>query len=197
MRSLLRRPTFSGHSALGGGLPPGSLHENKIGSAFDTLEDIVYAQLPNGRRLIVVAYTNGWDARDAEPWDVSRLARYTELLVAKLGLAAGLPKPRYLLAQGPSDAPRWTIDAPEEGLYELAAWYPALAGNASAVDYVVAHANGEARVRLDQTMWGARWIKLGDFELRRGQGNVVLAAAGPGHLAAGTLRVTRWARQPP
>ena len=37
--------------------------------------------------LIVAAFSNGWDARDAEPWDVSRLARYTELLIARLDLA--------------------------------------------------------------------------------------------------------------
>jgi len=197
MRSLMRRPTFSGHSALGGGLPPGSLQENKIGSAFDTLEDIMYAELPNGRRLIVAAFSNGWDQRDAEPWDVSRFARYTELLVAKLGLATGLPAAVHLVAQGGAEAPRWTIDAPADGRYEIAAWYPAMEGNASAVDYVVRHDGGETRVRLDQTMWGARWIKLGDFDLLKGEGSVTLERAGPGHLAAGPLRVTRWARQPP
>ncbi len=195
MRSLLRRPTFSGYSALGGGLPPGSLHENKIGSAFDTLEDILYAELPNGRRLIVAAFSNGWDARDAEPWDVSRLARYAELLIARLDLAHGLPTPRYLASEGGAASPRWTLTAPDDGRYELAVWYPALAGNAPAVDYVVRHATGETRVRLDQTMWGARWIKLGDFDLRRGEGGVTVEAAAPGHVAGGLLRVTRWSAQ--
>ncbi len=195
MRSLLRRPTFSGYSALGGGLPPGSLHENKIGSAFDTLEDILYAQLPNGRRLIVAAFSNGWDARDAEPWDVSRLARYTELLIARLDLAHGLPAPRYLASEGGAGSPHWTLGAPVDGRYELAVWYPALAGNAPAVDYVVQHATGETRVRLDQSMWGARWLKLGDFDLRRGEGSVTVEAAAPGHVAGGLLRVTRWAAQ--
>ena len=86
MRSLLRRPAFSNHSALGAGLPPGSDHENKVGTAFDTLEDIMYAELPNGRRLIVAAYTNGWNPAIPAPWDVARLGRYTELLIARLGL---------------------------------------------------------------------------------------------------------------
>ncbi len=194
MRSLLRRPTFSGHSALGGGLPPGSVHENKVGSAFDTLEDILYAELPNGRRLVVAAFSNGRDAREAEPWDVPRLARFTELLVARLDLARGLPAPRYLApVAGP--APAWAVDAPQAGRYELAVWYPALAGNAAAVDYVVTHADGTTRVRLDQTQWGARWIRLGDFDLRRGEGRVSLEAAGPGHLAGGLLRVARWPAQ--
>jgi hypothetical protein len=91
MRSLLRRPALSAHSALGAGLPPGSVHENKVGTAFDTLEDILYAELPNGRRLIIAAYTDGWDPSIAEPWDVARLGRFTELLIADLGLAADRP----------------------------------------------------------------------------------------------------------
>jgi len=85
MRGLLRRDANSDHSALGAGLPPGSLHENKVGTAFDTLEDIMYAELPEGRRLIVAAFTNGWDPGIPAPGDLARLGRFTELLVARLG----------------------------------------------------------------------------------------------------------------
>jgi sterol desaturase/sphingolipid hydroxylase (fatty acid hydroxylase superfamily) len=194
MRSLLRRPTFSPHSALGAGLPPGTLYENKIGVAFDTLEDIVYAQLPNGRRLIIAAFSNGLDEHDAEPWDVTRLGRFTELLLDRLGLRGGMPTSLYVNARG-GESPRWTWAVPADGRYEIAIWYPALDGDASAVDYVVHHAAGVSRVRLDQTMWGSRWIKLGDFEMRRGEGEVSLEAAGPGRLTAGPVRITRWPAQ--
>jgi protein phosphatase methylesterase 1 len=85
MRGLLRRDANSNHSALGTGLPPGSRHENKVGTAFDTLQDIMYAELPGGRRLIVAAFSNGWDPRIPAPGDVARLGRFTELLVARLG----------------------------------------------------------------------------------------------------------------
>jgi protein phosphatase methylesterase 1 len=85
MRSLLRRPANLDHSALGAGLPPGSLHENKVGTAFDTLEDIMYAELPRGRRLVVAVFTNGWDPSIPAPGDLARLGRFTELLVARLG----------------------------------------------------------------------------------------------------------------
>jgi sterol desaturase/sphingolipid hydroxylase (fatty acid hydroxylase superfamily) len=85
MRSLLRRDPNSDHSALGAGLPAGSLHENKVGTAFDTLQDIMYAELPGGTRLIVAAFTNGWDPGIPAPGDVARLGRFTELLVARLG----------------------------------------------------------------------------------------------------------------
>jgi sterol desaturase/sphingolipid hydroxylase (fatty acid hydroxylase superfamily) len=91
MRNLMRRPAFSIHSALGAGLPPGSLHENKVGTAFDTLEDVMFAQLPNGRRIIVAAFTNGWDPSRPAPQDVMRLGRYTELLLAQLGRTAPGP----------------------------------------------------------------------------------------------------------
>jgi sterol desaturase/sphingolipid hydroxylase (fatty acid hydroxylase superfamily) len=85
LRSLLRRPANSDHSALGAGLPAGSLHENKVGTAFDTLEDIMYAELPGGPRLVVAAFTNGWSPDIPAPGDVARLGRFTELLVARLG----------------------------------------------------------------------------------------------------------------
>jgi len=194
VRALLRRPTVSPNSALGTGLPPGSLHENKVGDAFDTLEDVMYAELPNGRRLIIAAFSNGWDPRDAEPWDVARLGRFTELLLDRLDLRRGLPERRYVNPGGGA-TPRWSLDAPSDGRYEVAVWYPVLEGNASAVDYVVQHAGGESRIRLDQTMWGSRWITLGDFDLRRREGQVTLEGAGRGHLAAGPLRLQRWPPQ--
>jgi sterol desaturase/sphingolipid hydroxylase (fatty acid hydroxylase superfamily) len=85
MRALLRRPPLASHSALGAGLPPGSLHENKAGTAFDTLEDVMFAQLPDGRQLVVAAFTNGWNQDLPEPLDVHRLGGFTRLLLAKLG----------------------------------------------------------------------------------------------------------------
>jgi hypothetical protein len=85
MRALLRRPPLAGHSALGAGLPPGSLHENKAGTAFDTLEDVMFARLPDGRELVIAAFTNGWNPELPEPLDVHRLGGFTRLLLARLG----------------------------------------------------------------------------------------------------------------
>jgi beta-lactamase class A len=84
MRAVLRRAPQSSHSALGAGLPPGSLHENKVGTAFDTLEDVMFAQLPDGRQLVVAAFTDGWDPGLPEPLDVHRLGAFTRLLLARL-----------------------------------------------------------------------------------------------------------------
>ena len=58
MRGLMRRPAFSGHSASAVACRPAAAREQDR-VAFDTLEDIMWAELPNGRRLIVAAFTNG------------------------------------------------------------------------------------------------------------------------------------------
>jgi len=194
MRSLLRRPRFSGHSSLGTGLPPGSLHENKVGTAFDTLEDILYAELPNGRRLVIAAFSNGWDPQEPEPWDAVRLGRFTELLLQRLDLARGLPAPAYLEPSRDMEDGTfaWTLDPPADGRYELAAWYDAAPAQTNAAQWQVDHANGSERIVLDQQVWGARWIRLGDFDLRRGQGGVTLTSLDGRPVAPGVLRLTRW-----
>jgi protein phosphatase methylesterase 1 len=193
MRGLMRRPTFSGHSSLGGGLPPGSLHENKVGNAFDTLEDIVYAEFPNGRRLIVAALSNGYAEGEAEPWDIARLNGFAGLLIARLGIADGLPAPGYPTSTSPDDTHyAWRIDAPADGVYEIAVWYESSPTAAESAEYLVEHAEGSLATRLDQRAWGSRWIKLGDVRLARGSGTVTVSNPGNGRLEPGRLRVTQW-----
>lgn len=91
MRALLRRPAFSPQSSLGGGLPPGSVHESKIGTAYDTLGDVMYARLPNGVRLIIAAFTNAYDGDEPQPWDAARLGHLAELFIREARLDRGLP----------------------------------------------------------------------------------------------------------
>jgi hypothetical protein len=198
MRGLMRRPTFSNQGSLGGGLPPGTLHENKVGNAFDTVEDIVYAELPNGRRLIVAALSNGYVEAETErePWDIVRLNGLMERLVAEIGLAAGLPAPRYLEAKS-TGAGQYVFDvaAPEDGLYEVAVWYTQDPAGGIA-EYLVAGRDATATTALDQRIWGSRWIKLGDVALAKGGGAVTVTGAPEAKLVPGRLRVTRWAKPP-
>ena len=195
MRSLLRRPAFSGHSSLGGGLPPGSAHENKIGSAFDTLQDVMYAELPNGQRLVISAFTNGWDSKEPEPWDVAKLGDFTARLLHELRVdgAAGRA-PRYFDASNAGDdAVRWQWRAAKPGRYELALWYDADPGNThDARATVVAHGRRDEIAALDLSTWGRRWIRLGDVELDRGKAELVLTTSTPGKLTGGRLRIARW-----
>ncbi|MCX7055302.1 MAG: serine hydrolase, partial [Proteobacteria bacterium] len=195
MRSLLRRPAFSGHSSLGGGLPPGSVHENKIGSAFDTLQDVMYAELPNGQQLVISAFTNGWDSNEPEPGDVAQLGDFTARLLHELQLD-GAPgrAPRYLKASNAgADAVRWSWRVPQSGRYQLALWYDADPGNThDARATVVAQGRRDEVTALDLSIWGRRWIRLGDVELDRGKTELVLTTSTPGKLPGGRLRIARW-----
>ncbi len=87
LRSRLRRPAVSPHSFMGGGFPEGTLYESKVGDAYDTLAEIVHAELPDGRRLIIAAFSNGRDADGPDDQDLTSLAGFAKLLLA------GLPTP--------------------------------------------------------------------------------------------------------
>jgi sterol desaturase/sphingolipid hydroxylase (fatty acid hydroxylase superfamily) len=196
MRRLLRRPAFSAYSSLGDGLPPGSLHENKIGSAFDTLQDVMYAELPNGRRLVIAAFTNGWDSREPEPGDVARLGDFTARLLEHVGLddAAGHAPTEVQGVSGNDGSVRWQWRVPRSGRYAIAVWYEAAAQNTrSARASITDSQNREQPLAVvDQSTWGRRWIQLGDLELARGATTVTLAPTQPGVAVAGRLRITQW-----
>jgi hypothetical protein len=84
VRSRLRRPQVSKHSFMGGGFPEGTRYESKVGDAYDTLAEIVHAELPDGRRLIVAAFTNGRDPDGPDEQDLTVLAGFAKLLVERL-----------------------------------------------------------------------------------------------------------------
>ncbi|MGH8242978.1 MAG: serine hydrolase [Steroidobacteraceae bacterium] len=84
IRKRLRRPRVSKHSSMGGGFPEGTVYESKIGDAYDTLAQIVHAELPDGRRLIVAAFSNGRDPDGPEEQDLTALAGFSKLLLERL-----------------------------------------------------------------------------------------------------------------
>jgi hypothetical protein len=84
VRTRLRRPLVSKNSSMGGGFPDGTLYESKIGDAYDTLAEIVHAELPDGRRLIVAAFSNGRDPDGPDEQDVTALAGFPKLLLERL-----------------------------------------------------------------------------------------------------------------
>jgi hypothetical protein len=55
-----------------------------VGDAYDTLAEIVHAELPDGRRLIVAAFTNGRDPDGPDEQDLTVLAGFAKLLVERL-----------------------------------------------------------------------------------------------------------------
>jgi hypothetical protein len=84
LRNLLRRPPVSYYSFMGGGFPAGTLYESKAGDAYDTLAEIAYAEMPDGRRVIVSAFSNGRDPDGPDDQDLTSLAAFAGLLVERL-----------------------------------------------------------------------------------------------------------------
>jgi beta-lactamase family protein len=84
IRTRLRRPLVSRNSSMGGGFPEGTVYESKIGDAYDTLAEIVHAELPDGRRLIVAAYSNGRDPDGPDEQELTALAGFSRLLIEHL-----------------------------------------------------------------------------------------------------------------
>jgi protein phosphatase methylesterase 1 len=84
VRSRLRRPPVSSHSFMGGGFPAGTRYESKVGDAYDTAAEIVHAELPDGRRLVVAAFSNGRDPDGPDVQDLTVLAGFARLLLERL-----------------------------------------------------------------------------------------------------------------
>jgi hypothetical protein len=94
MRALLTHDRWGGDSAIGRGVPPGSTFENKIGVAYDTLEDIAYIKMPNGQEMFLAVYSNAFSNTEPSqpfPYDASIISNYAELLIDRLALNAGNP----------------------------------------------------------------------------------------------------------
>jgi protein phosphatase methylesterase 1 len=92
MLELLAHDRWHSNSVLGFGLPPGSKYYNKPGLAYDTLEDIAWVVLPNGREFVIAAFSNAFCepySRDPDPYDSSQLSGFMELLLEKTHLADG------------------------------------------------------------------------------------------------------------
>jgi hypothetical protein len=87
LRARLRRPPVSRHSFMGGGFPEGTLFESKVGDAYDTLAEIVHAELPDGRRVIIAAFSNGRDPDGPDEQDLTGLSGFAKLLLERLPAA--------------------------------------------------------------------------------------------------------------
>ncbi len=211
MLELLEHDRWKSNSVLGFALPPGSRYHNKPGLAYDTLEDIAYVVLPNGREFVIAAFSDSFCEpykRDPAPYESSQLAGFMERLLAKTNLLEGCAKPvvrwasdgapafetggrwreettsteygmvRVSVADAVSSATQaiWRLDVPTSGTYEVCVRHVAAPDRAQAV-VRIRHAEGETTKTIDQRRVHDRWIKLGDFAFRQGEGEVVLSAA--------------------
>jgi hypothetical protein len=217
-RSLLRRDRWSGHAAFGSGLPPGARLDAKIGTAYDTLQEIAWIELPDARRLVVAAFSNGWNPDDPPPFDVAPLGAFVEDLLATLDAAALPGTPGAALPWSARIAARpagvwepvpgrgayggggawgsrasgasyeWRVTVPKPGRFELAVWHPAGEDRTVAARYEI---DGRAvPVFHDQRRWGGRWLPLGEVDVQGTSVGVRVRSEAEGLLVVDTLRVS-------
>ncbi|GEM_PF-565932 len=207
MLSLLARPLQDRQSIAGRGFPPGTLLYSKGGAAYDTLEDIVYAVLPNGREVVTAIFTNGWASASPKPHDVSQIGYFYNVLLDRLGLLAGCPPAMTLTAESPEfhasgewtdgkstrkqfgkvwkekaggdgkGLAEWKINVPENGLYEVSVWAPGGENPAEAAPLTVEHSEGTTTVLVNQRVSPARWTWIGEFPFAPGKGRVFFSDA--------------------
>ena len=82
-----------------------------------------------------------------------------------------------------SRAARFTVDVPENGYYTLYARWPSGRQNASAARFGVPTPGGVRWEEVDQTLDSGTWVRVGSFELARGDGRPVQLAAAEGTVA--------------
>ncbi|KAF0981246.1 hypothetical protein FDP41_013034 [Naegleria fowleri] len=86
-KRLLYHRRFDDWSAIAPGLPPGTLLHNKIGNAYNDINDLAHITLPNGQVLILAVLSNGYQ----RPSDTTILSRFMEMLLQRLSLVQNLP----------------------------------------------------------------------------------------------------------
>lgn len=205
IRNLLKHDRLGEYSSIGFGIPPGCVYENKIGVAYDTVEDIAHIILPNGQEFILAIYTNSYDPSQPIPYDADRCGYFTEKLIERLNLCANCP-PNVIVDDGDSNfyiegswlsgsssrdkrgetytyktvgsgnsLAVWNLNVPEAGVYEVAVWYPQGSNRTKSAKYTVYHEAGEDIFTIDQRKTGGRFIVLGNFVFREGGGKIIVS----------------------
>jgi protein phosphatase methylesterase 1 len=198
MLGMLQHARYS-YSSIGMGTPPGTVLHNKIGNAYDTLEEIAYIMLPNGRNFVLAIYTNGYEP--TEP-NIDNLSYLAELIIDGLGLDVDSSSRKHILSSSkaqthgkgwtshsslpdkygshflqneghdPNANATWTFQPDQDGIFEFSVWNPEHTSFGS-VTYTLTHAYGIDSFNVRETVNGGRWIKMGDFNLLQGQKAVV------------------------
>jgi hypothetical protein len=216
MSDLLVHFAWTGYTSFGFGLPPGTIMKTKIGDAYDTVEEIAYVTLPNGKRFVLAAFSNGLELEQPYPYDCSGLGVFAEMLTDALGLNEGNPEKIVATKPGPMQG-KWTPakDLPDKygdmyyvnsdggsfsfqanlqgGLYEVVVWSPQSKNFSKATSVTVNHSDGVSTQTLDQTHYGGRWYKLGDFRFDAGLHNQIVTIQNNGGTSvANAVKLTRW-----
>ena len=96
----------------------------------------------------------------------------------------------YSAAGSGADQAKWLFSIPQEGDYNVYAWYPAASTNSTSAPYTVNHALGSTTIPVNQRLNGGKWNKLGTFHFGAADYSVVLADnVSSGNVVADGLRI--------
>ncbi|GAK59410.1 fibronectin type III domain protein [Candidatus Vecturithrix granuli] len=88
-----------------------------------------------------------------------------------------------------TDKAIWTITIPEEGDYRVSAWWSSpYSTRASNVPYIITHAEGSARIEVDQQSNGGQWNDLGTYHFLAGETTVVVTNETDGNPVADAIK---------
>lgn len=207
MSQLLDHDAYGTQSALGWGLPAGSVYLNKAGWTSTVHNDIAYVRLPNGQELVVAAFSDSPDTADAFPHDHTGLGAFMDFLLQETNLDAGGPPTvrldntspsftatgtwttgtgdydlygtNYRYATGGTAATNagWNLSLPQAGTYEVAMWWTDDSLRTSSAKVQVNHTGGTQVVSVDQRTKGGKWIYLGTWNFNT-TGNSIKLDAG-------------------
>jgi cell wall-associated NlpC family hydrolase len=105
----------------------------------------------------------------------------------------------YALAKAGSDAKKATfrVKIPTDNDYGVYTWYTTASENASAARFVISSASGPHTEKVDQTKEGGMWIKLGTFEMKKGERTVKVSPSGHADVVADAVAIVRGTAAPP
>jgi cell wall-associated NlpC family hydrolase len=105
----------------------------------------------------------------------------------------------YAVARAGSGAKKATfrVKVPTNNDYAVYAWWTAARKNASDARFVISTASGAHTEKVDETKEGGMWIKLGDFEMKKGERTVQVSPSGDAAVVADAVAIVRGAAPPP
>lgn len=96
-----------------------------------------------------------------------------------------------------AQAATFRLKIPTTNDYGVYAWWTAAKQNASAARFVISTASGPHTEKVDETRDGGMWIKLGDFELQKGERTVQVSPSGDADVIVDAVAVVRGSAAPP
>ena len=86
---------------------------------------------------------------------------------------------------------------PTNNDYAVYAWWTTSRKNATAARFVISTASGPHTEKVNETKEGGMWIKLGDFEMRKGERTVQVSPSSDADVVADAVAVVRGTDAPP